>query len=155
MDERRVALGFVGPGAAPLLLHTWWVQGEIAEDALRAFLPGAWTGIDFPLRSLKRSQWLELFAAAGFVAEPAGLDRPAKALEIYRGATPAHVRGLAWTTDRKRAADFAKHWPPTGGRAAGVYQTEAPPGAVLAIIQVGKTRDVIVQPTLIPKPTRL
>jgi hypothetical protein len=155
MDERRTALGFVGPDAAPLLLHTWWAQGEVGDDALRAFLTGVWKGVEFPLRSLKRSLWLDLFTAAGFVAEPAGLERPVQALEVYRGAAPSHARGLSWTTDRKRAAAFAEAWPPRGGRAAAVYQTEAPPEAVMAIIQVGKSRDVIVEPSLIAKLRRL
>jgi hypothetical protein len=155
MDERRVALGFVGPSAAPLLLHTWWTQGEVDSDTLRSLLPGVWRGVEFPMRSLKRAQWLELFAAADFVSEPAGLDRPAAALEVYRGANPAHARGLAWTTDRKRAVAFAKQWPPTGARPTAVYMVEAPPEAVLALIRVGKTQDVVVHPSRIPKPRRL
>jgi hypothetical protein len=155
MDERRVALGFVGPSAAPLLLHTWWAQGEVGDDALRSLLPGVWKGVEFPMRSLKRAEWLELFEAADFVSEPTALQRPAEALEVYRGANPAHARGLAWTVDRKRALAFATQWPATSGRAAAVYSVEAPPEAVLAIIQVGKTQDVVVHPSRIPKLSRL
>ena len=70
VDERRTALAFVGPSAAPLLLHSWWSLGEIGENDLRSLLPGAWKGVEFPQRSLKRSRWSELFAAAGFVSEP-------------------------------------------------------------------------------------
>jgi hypothetical protein len=155
MDERRVALGFVGAAAAPLLLHTWWAQGEVGDDTLRSLLPSVWKDVEFPMRSLKRAQWLELFEAADFVSEPAALERPAEALEVYRGANPTHARGLAWTRDRERAAAFAEAWPAAGARPAAVYKVEAPPEAVLAIIHVGKTQDVVVHPSRIPKLSRL
>ncbi len=154
MDERRTALAFVGPSAAPLLLHSWWSLGEIGDDDLRSLLPGAWKGVEFPQRSLKRSRWSELFAAAGFVSEPPGLDPPSEALELYRGSTPGHARGLSWTTSRKRAEGYAKGWPSTGSRVPAVYVIEALPEAVVAIIQSGKDRDVVVDPSRIPKPRR-
>lgn len=142
-------LGYVGRNKAPGLLFDLFCTRQVDQAALRAVLPGVWSGAEWPEYSLSRPTWLWWFELSKF-------PRPTEALWLYRGARPRYARGMAWTRDAGRAAWCAHRWTEQTGHVAHVYNDLALPEAVLADIDAlegdgGRSEgEVVVHPPRLP-----
>ncbi len=134
-----------------------WQRGGYAEsptelgrfftpEQLRQLIGDWWTQIEYPSQiALRQPQVLDLFRAAGFVANPADVAQPTEVLTVYRGVQgEGSPRGLSWTTELDRAVWFARRWPflPLGT----VWAAEVPPKHVLGIFHNREEAEVVVNP---------
>ncbi len=135
----------VGRNDGPRLFWEWWYLGRIPESELRRLLPRVWSMAEFPTSALGVRTWVQLFKSAGFVTD-VWVEPPSQPWTIYRGHDAAHMRGMAWTTDIKKARWFADRFkeirPPTF-----VYVATVPPHAVLGSIAGRNENEVIVNPS--------
>lgn len=109
------------------------------KDALADLLSTAWTMPEWPVGGdpYTAELWVRAFRAVGFVTtdddHPAP---PAEPITLWRGAVPAHKRGLSWTADRQRAEWFRDRFPPSedGGpfKQARLYEVKVNPNRILA-----------------------
>lgn len=108
-DEMYSAMLKVGRVPAPALLLYAYEEALLAEDALAELVADAWTGAEYPERSLGRDAWRLMFEATGYVldARRGRSPRPTEPLTLYRGATLEHRSGWAWTADPDLAHRFA------------------------------------------------
>jgi hypothetical protein len=154
-EEVDYALGAVGRNAGPALLFDLYYSRRLAPSVLAAVLVGAWSGAEFPGRTLPRSTWIAWFREAAY-------PTPAGPVILYRGAIPRHARGMSWTPDRERADWFANRW--TLGRPeypAHVYTVTADPAAILADVDAlegeggRQEHEIIVDPAKLPPVRRV
>jgi len=75
------------------------LTGLRGEDVM-----AAWTGSAFPEQEYGSEFWVRAFRHA---CEWFNFSQGHEPLELFRGTVPAHERGMAWTTDRSKAYDFA------------------------------------------------
>ncbi len=134
-----------GRNAWPRLLFDWWYAGWLAVEDLRAVLPDAWCEPEWPQRQLTVAGWSDLFRVAGFVSD-GGQTPPSSPLAVHRGATWGRRRGMAWTTDRERAAWFAARREQHGL----VFTVTVEPDAVLAMIDGRDEHEIVVDPSMLP-----
>lgn len=135
VDDLSAACGTAGRIYAPRITCELWDSGLLEPEAVTAGVPIAWCVCEFPEMgsSIGRRWWLEMFAAAGFTVDGQPADRPHGTLTLYRGATHARRRDMAWTSD----LDLARHFASGAllGRMPGqVYRVVAPWTAVLAVV---------------------
>ena len=145
--EALDAMYRVGRNHAPALLFDLYYARRLDDAALAPLVHQAWTGAEWPERSLTRRTWLAWFRLAAY-------PRPDNPIVVYRGAPPRLARGMAWTTDRERAAWFANRWITRG---AHVYTATARPEAVMADIDAlegdggRREAEIVVDPALLPE----
>lgn len=104
--------------------------GDDWTPADRDELVEAWTGQRWDLSD---RAWLRLWRQH----RDRGADRPREPMTLYRGAPREARKGMSWSLTRSRAEQYA-------ARTAGdLWTTQAPPGAVLAVLDHG---EVVVDP---------
>jgi hypothetical protein len=140
-----LALRF-GRNAWPEVLFEFWLRGMLCPDDLRALLPEAWSGPEWPQGRLGIALWVDLFRTAGFVSDSARAPSSSPLL-IHRGTTWGRRRGMAWTTDRERAEWFATRLHRPGGL---VFTVTVDSDAVLAMIDGRNEHEVVVDPSRLP-----
>lgn len=146
--EAVAALMSIDRVDGPAMLFDMWYGRRIDRPGLMAGLPAAWSGAEYPERSLTRRVWIDLFRLAAY-------PPPAEPVELYRGAPPRYARGMAWTTRYSKAEWFAGRRGMNPGHAvAHVYTVVAPPEAILADIDAlepdGRGEgEMVVDPSLI------
>ena len=105
--------------------------------------------------------WLMWFRLAAY-------PKPSAPLTLYRGATPAHARGMSWTLDREHAGWFAQRFENAIGvplaRGARfcpghVYCATVEPAGILAVVDDlepngRKEHEIIIDPAHLPRPVR-
>jgi hypothetical protein len=127
-DAERM-LCWCGRIAAPYLLMDAWESGVLADADLAAHIGQAWSMAEFPDR-YGHDRWRELFHEAGFTLDGRPAQRPAAALELWRGSVPERRTDWSWTTERAVAEQYASgHYRRPVGR---LYRVLAPPSAMLA-----------------------
>lgn len=115
----------------PALLLEARMFHVISDATITATVGPVWEGTEYPQEALTRKDWLDLFTVAGFTVDGKPADRPAEAVTLWRGSVHARRRRMSWTSDRPQAQRFADG---VRGRLPGkLYQTLAPPGAILCI----------------------
>ena len=153
-DEAWGLLLDAGRNGAPARLFEAWVAREITQEILTATITGVWSAAEWPEECVSRKAWLYLFERAGFTIDGRPAERPAEPMRLYRGYTSGRVRRMSWTTDRDKAQWFAERFGRYSGdsgqfRPAYVYETDCPPGALLAIPGTegrGGEHEVIINP---------
>lgn len=70
-------------------------------------LEEAWTGAEFPERTLDRALWAKIFGWSGYIVDTTPRERPAEPLTLFRGAKPDAKAGMAWTGSLEQAQWFA------------------------------------------------
>lgn len=148
--EARTVIYRLGRNDGPAILFDLYRSGCIDQTVLSALVPGVWTAAEWPSASLPRRVWIEWFRLGRY-------PRPTQPTTLYRGTVPQRARGMAWTTDRERAAFFAARWKLMAGRLAYVYEVLASPEAMLADLESvqgnggRREAEVIVDPTILPR----
>jgi hypothetical protein len=109
--EQIERVGFLaGRNCEPEILWDCWFAEDLDVTGLRALLPSAWSGAEFPERCVKSDQWVGWFHEIGFFSD-LGRPQPSDAITVYRGSTWERRHGMSWTTDDAIARRFAD---PTG-----------------------------------------
>ena len=96
--------------------------GEALEDA--------WTGAEFPERTVERELWITMFGWSGYIVDTTARERPAEPLTLYRGAKPDAKAGMAWTGSLEQAQWFANR--PLQSGEGKVYTATVEPERLLA-----------------------
>lgn len=116
----------------PALLCKAWSGGVIGVGIFVAQVGRVWSMAEYPDAALDRETWRTLFAAAGFTVDGRPAERPAGAVELWRGSVPERRADWSWSTSRVVAEGYATGTGarrPTTGR---LYRVLAPPCALLA-----------------------
>lgn len=142
------------------------LQGAVSNRELRQALPHIWDEAEVPCLQQPQVVIFALFKRTGFISDREDVtEPPPEGLSVWRGAHPDRAKGLAWFTARDEAAWFAD---PENARqqlerarsqgivrvpeAVGepkppkLYQSHAPPAAILGLFGQGRKREVIVDP---------
>lgn len=105
----RSANGGALPGRneLPGILIDAFRRDEFAEDLpeLAVAIEDAWTGCEFPARSLDLWEWVELFDAVGYLENGKRSQRPDVIPTLYRATVVGSV-GMSWTDSREQAEWF-------------------------------------------------
>jgi hypothetical protein len=99
----------LGRNHLPLLMSAVW--NVLPDDQRRIAIGDAWTGAEYPERSLERSSWLEKFRAVGYLDD----DEPAippEQITLWRGGVKK--TRMSWTGDRERAEWFQRRYSEIG-----------------------------------------
>jgi hypothetical protein len=162
MDQRteygkRLVAELCGRPNAIARLHAEWRAGHLTRADLRDLLPQIWTreSTDSPEAAIETAECVQLFRSAGFVAIPNNIERPTRALTIYRGAPESHRIGMAWTQSEAIARQFRDGKRQRLRVEAFVFQATAHPEAVLGLFDDRREREVVVDPTLIADISRV
>jgi hypothetical protein len=125
----------------------------ISKADLQGLLAEIWPRTDpSPESTIGAAASVELFHAAGPpLVVPTNQPEPPLPLTIYRGATEARQRGMAWTTLRSTAESFRdgriRRQP---GMAAFVYRTTVDHDAVLAVFNTRPPEaEIVVDPLIL------
>jgi hypothetical protein len=86
---------------------TWSQAGALTPTELNRLLAEWWTSCEW-ICNVGRSRLTRMFKYAGFVTDAEGVTAPTAPMTLYRGAGVHNYRGLAWTTDERVAAWFAR-----------------------------------------------
>ncbi|SDY27370.1 hypothetical protein SAMN05661080_02908 [Modestobacter sp. DSM 44400] len=135
-DELMTLLGRVGRNAGPAVVVSLYYEGLLDRHHAVVVVPDVWSGVEFPLVALERSDWRALFAFAGYTHNGRRRGRPRLPRTLYRGADEAHRDGWSWTDDRAQAdwfTDRSIHREP--GR---VWRATVEPWRLLARITEGR-----------------
>lgn len=147
------AVVYAGRNDGPAMLFDCYFGRRIGPADMAAIVADVWSAAEFPQQCLSVALWCMFFRMAEY-------PKPAGPLTLYRGATSGRARAMAWTTDRTMARWFASRMRAADPRPAHVYTVDAPPAAVLAVMDEvepdgRQEHEVIVDPRLLPKLTRL
>lgn len=128
---------------------------EIAPDDLPPIIADLWTYNDSPTADLHEEAWVEVFRAAGFFSypplvrtgdgPPVPLERPGRAMTLYRGSTADRMRRMSWACD----SDVARMLGARHARfdAAALYKAAVMPDDILAYLERrGEGWTVVVDP---------
>jgi hypothetical protein len=136
------------------------------SDRLWPLVVAVWSGLRYPEGRYRAERWVkafELVNESGAILPPSG-----DPLVLYRGTIPDLKLGMAWSTDRQIACEYAEQWikffdPSTGylkPTMACVYKTTAQLSAVLYVaacnpFAAGRPgeREVVVNPQLLDEIT--
>ncbi len=136
-----------------MAFETGDLAGLSGEDVM-----AAWTGSAYPEHEYGSEFWVRAFR---HTREWFQFSQGHGPLELFRGTTPQHERGMAWTTDRPKAHDFAwgrlhAHYAPSGVEqpsVAYVYRTHVERDAILCEVDENfnlsgrhHEKEVIVEP---------
>jgi hypothetical protein len=131
----------------PWLLRRAWGLRVISPETVTASIAMVWSMVEFPQKALERRDWLRLFRVAGFTIDGNATERPGEPVRLYRGCVPRRRTGFSWSANRDMAEWFAARFSAKVGtspafRSAFVYETEAPPEALLCIPgEAGRPRE--------------
>lgn len=146
----------VGRDDAPDLIRKLW-QDEAWRPAVAGVVGSVWSMAEHPERLMPRSEWIEMFRAAGFRVDDEIAEGPSDVITVYRGASPEGRLGMSWTTDLTTARTFARGG--LRGRCAGsVWTARLSPEFALAQIGGAGTRgedEVVVDPAGLDKVAEL
>lgn len=132
LNEFEEIIATAGRIHRPALLLEAYLLRTISATTVTATVGPVWEEAEYPEESLGRASWLELFTTAGFTIDGKAAARPAEPITLWRGSVHARRRRMSWTSDRPQAQRFASDG--LRGRQGGrVYQTVAPPAALLCI----------------------
>jgi hypothetical protein len=96
-----------------------------------------------------------MFCDAGPLLLPTSYPVLDDMLTIYRGAIDHRQRGMAWTTDYHKAAQFRRRREQTEHTPASLFRTEVTPAAVLAAFNTRGEREIVVDPSFLGRIARL
>jgi hypothetical protein len=131
-DEFKRMLSLAGRANGPALLLDARRFKVISSATITAAVGPVWEAAEYPQDSLSRADWLDLFTVAGFTIDGRPAVQPTGPTTLWRGCVHALRRRMSWTSDRGLAQRFAIEG--FRGRPAGrLYQTVAPPDAVLCV----------------------
>lgn len=112
---------------------TWWSEGILSTEILRATLLDVWM-MAASTRQVPQWMWVHMFNEAGFLAECDEIKRPDASVTLWRGSTPNGWRRLSWTADKAMGAWFAWRIPLMGYAAEGaLFEAVVQPRHILAI----------------------
>lgn len=147
LDQFTKMLGLAGRNAGPGLLYHAWMSHVILPGTVTAMICHVWSGVEYPQDWLRRVDWMDLFAEAGFTVDGRSAERPTEPVKLWRGCVPSLRRRMSWTSDREMAEKYA-----TGmlrGRPRGVvHETVAPPNALLCVNHISRQESEYVINTL-------
>ncbi len=84
-----------------------FVEGHDLIELRGEDVMAAWTGGAGPEHQYGSEVWVALFRQT---REWFQFSQGHEPMELFRGTVPAHTRGMAWTTDRRKAYEFAWNW---------------------------------------------
>jgi hypothetical protein len=124
------------------------IERRIAADAdYWRLLADIWITTEFPNRD--RARWLNFFTSERAQrdrlmtpADHAGLATLPDPFQIFRGAGQRYARGMSWTTDREKAAWFARRFPRSGA----LFSTVVRKGRVLAYFTERGEAEALIDP---------
>lgn len=127
-----------GRNSGPWLLRRAWGLRVIDPETVTVSIAMVWSMVEFPHQALDRRDWLRLFGVAGFTIDGKPSARPGSPVRLYRGCVPRCRAGLSWSAERDAAEWFALRFSEKVGtspvfREAFVYETDAPPEALLCV----------------------
>lgn len=117
---------------------------RIKVEDLPEMIADIWTRVyDAPASDISEMQWVEIFHATGFFSYPSlavrlpdgtrtPVERPKRAVILYRGTTRDRVRRMSWSFERARAEQLGVRHTPYGP--AGIYQAKVEPQMILAYL---------------------
>jgi hypothetical protein len=136
------------PGRDPRILHDAWAAGEVSDSDLAHLIPDVWLWHDWPEVAIGTDAWLSMFRATGFLIHPGYLIRPSAPVTVYRGASEARSRGMAWSVFEERARQFGTRHSSLGQ--VHLYRTEAPLDSMLAFFERrGEGEQLVLDPSAI------
>jgi hypothetical protein len=135
------AFQFHPPLQWPSLLARWIDEHSLTVDELREIVPAVWVAAVFPICvELPQGSWTDLWREIGFYSN-LGRRPPRYEITLYRGTTGPPVGlgfktgvGMSWTTSRRYARQYAV-MRGASMRGGTIWQLDAPPTAVLAVIE--------------------
>ncbi|SEP46591.1 hypothetical protein [Amycolatopsis saalfeldensis] len=155
-EAARLRGELVGRQDGATLLYQAWVARRITRDGLRDLLPDAWTRADpSPEMVIGATSWVEMFREAGRLLLPTNYPALPDMLTIYRGAIHHRRRGMAWTTDCHKAAQFRRRREQTERTPAFLFRAEVALEAVLAAFNTRGEREIVVDPSFLKRIDRL
>jgi len=116
-----------GHNYGPGMLWDWWAIAhgyDVDLETLRVVLVDVWSAAEFAERSMTRADRVALFRQADYPV-------PSEPLTLYRGCKPGWRRGMAWTTDRERAAWSATKYRMSRPENRKLYEVTATPDVML------------------------
>ena len=126
--------------------------GQLDGAALAQVLGEAWKDMESgdTLSDPCIPEVMALFRRVGFVSD-SGHSPPTKSLRVYRGGQPD---GLAWSRNVTVAEWFAKRPLVEGAPPEPLYRADAPPEALLAMLDGRSEAEVVVDPRLLTGVTK-
>ncbi len=124
----------------------WWEHDCLTHKQLNALLAEHWGLGGWPAdMGLGTRRLVGMFKDAGFVTDTEGVAAPTEPLTLYRGAGVHAIRGMAWSTDERVAAWFARRlmlvYPESGPC---LYTITMPPRHVLGrFLSMGEEEVVV------------
>ncbi len=129
----------------PLRLWQQFDAGMLTSEDLQELLPQTWMYREGPERIIGAAKWVSMFRTAGFLVVPTNIPTPTKPMRIFRGATEARARGMAWYVNRQDADVMQRRHARYGPTCT--YYTTAAPGVLLAIfVRPGDGPEVVLDP---------
>lgn len=124
----------------------WWEHGCLSREQLNTLLAEHWGVGGWPAdMRLGTRRLVRMFKDAGFVTDTEGMTAPTEPLTLYRGAGFHNINGLAWTTDERVAAWFARRlmrlFPESGPC---LYSVTMPPQHILGRFLQMKEEEVVI-----------
>lgn len=118
--------------------------GGIPPDDLPPIIADLWTRNDSPTADLSEEDWVEVFRAAGFFSypplvvrpvdsAPVPLQRPSRAVTLYRGSTTDRACRMSWACDPSVARVLGARHARYGS--AALYKVTVVPSAILAYLE--------------------
>ena len=108
---------------------------EISPEEWPRAISDAWIIPEWPGQVAPAYGWITLFEYCGYIVDEERVERAddlPELLTLYRGAIPKYRRGLAWTSDIKKAKFFANRFNSTSDKQGVVWKVTVPRELVLA-----------------------
>ena len=149
------------------MLYRLWRAGRIAPIGLGEAVAAVWIHNRSPVSGLSMSRWVEMYLAAGYIAQCVDVRRdgervkpryehihfdgqPSHPLTLWRGTSiRAGGRGMSWTLHVGEAEEFARGLPMLDEAVPAVFQTTVPGRAVLAVFCDEREQEVVVNPHML------
>jgi hypothetical protein len=131
----------VGNDRAANLLEGLVAQNRIdlSNPAMAGVVAAVWALTEPFAVGLDPTDWIAMFRSNGYTHDGQPSQSPTEPVLLYRGTVPNRQAGMAWSTDYKRAQEFACAG--MSGRALGnIYRAVVEPGLLLAYIHDGLGR---------------
>lgn len=132
-------------GQRPRVLRDAVHTGRIPADDLPELIAFAWLRDDSPTADISETDWLGIFATAGFFSYPPGRHRPTRPITLYRGARPDWKLRMSWAETRDLALLLGRRhaW----FSPAALYAATVEPSCVLAYLgRAGEGLTVVIDP---------
>lgn len=112
-------------------------QLDLADPTMIGIVAKAWAfGEPGSASCIGYDEWRKLFVGNGFTCLGQHAERPTEPVTVYRGCTPVHRFGMAWSTEVRVARRFATERM-SGRQLGNVYVARVEPDYLLAFIEDG------------------